>query len=52
MIYREPILNNSSNSIPDPFAEIRFKPITLKKLSLTLLLKFYSPSFYTDTNLV
>ena len=50
MNYREPILNNSSNSIPDPFAEIRFKPTTLYKLSLTLL-KFYSPSFYTDTNL-
>ena len=41
MIYREPILNNSSNSIPDPFAEIRFQPITLYKLFLILLLKLY-----------
>ena len=44
MIYREPILNNSSNSIPDPFAEIRFKPITLYKLFLIQLA-------YTDTDL-
>ena len=46
MIYREPILNNSSNSRPDPFAEIRFQPITLYKLFLIL----YAGFFITDTD--
>ena len=51
MIYREPILNNSSNSRPDPFAEIRFQIITLCKLFL-ILPSFYSAGLYTDTDFV
>ena len=54
MIYREPILNNSSNSKPDPYAEIRFQPITLCKFFLILnrqALLYYILTLACDKNI-